>query len=118
MANAIATGTNTSFMEVVKLDHIVFKLDIYKAFIGYHTLSPEQVSSHRNCRLGKWYFEGRGHHECRGTHAYTQLDCAARARFTNKAARRCRLSTVAISDRATRALHEMERASVEVMSNY
>jgi len=115
MANAIATGTNTSFMEVVKLDHIVFKLDIYKAFIGYHTLSPDQVSSHRNCRLGKWYFEGRGHHECRGTHAYTQLD-SPHERVHEQGRQALQAFYGGDFDRATRALHEMERASVEVMS--
>ena len=114
MANAIATGTNTSFMEVVKLDHIVFKLDIYKAFIGYHTLNPDQVSSHRNCRLGKWYFEGRGHHECRGSHAYTQLD-APHERVHEQGRQALQAFYSGDFDRATRALKEMERASVEVM---
>ncbi len=114
MANAIATGTNTSFMEVVKLDHIVFKLDIYKAFIGYHTLNPDQVSSHRNCRLGKWYFEGRGHHECRGTHSYTQLD-APHERVHEQGRKALQAFYAGDFSTATRALHDMERASVEVM---
>jgi methyl-accepting chemotaxis protein len=115
MANVIATGTNTSFLEVVKLDHMVFKLDIYKAFIGCHTLNPEQLSGHRNCRLGKWYFEGRGHHECRGTHTFTKLD-APHERVHEQG----RLALQAFHDgefdRAASALHEMEHASKEVMA--
>ncbi|MBV8680950.1 MAG: CZB domain-containing protein, partial [Aquitalea sp.] len=74
MARVIAQGTNTSFMEVVKLDHIVFKLEIYKAFIGYHDLASDKVSSHHHCRLGKWYYEGRGAQECKGNSNYAQLE--------------------------------------------
>jgi hypothetical protein len=74
MARVIAQGTNTSFMEVVKLDHVVFKLEIYKAFIGYHELSADKVSSHHHCRLGKWYYEGRGAQECKGNSLFNQLE--------------------------------------------
>ncbi|MFO1233669.1 MAG: methyl-accepting chemotaxis protein [Rivihabitans pingtungensis] len=47
MAQAIAYGANVSFMEVVKLDHIVFKLEIYKAVMGYHTLQPDSIARTR-----------------------------------------------------------------------
>ena len=59
MAQAIAYGgANVSFMEVVKLDHIVFKLEIYKAVMGYHTLQPDSIASHQTCRLGKLILPG------------------------------------------------------------
>ena len=114
MANVIAAGTNTSFMEVVKLDHIVFKLDIYKVFIGYHDLQADQVSSHRHCRLGKWYYEGRGYNECRGSSNYNQLE--APHERVHEAGRQA-LEAFHAEDfgRATQALQEMERASLQVM---
>ncbi|MFC4849410.1 CZB domain-containing protein [Vogesella sp. GCM10023246] len=114
MANVIANGSNTSFMEVVKLDHIVFKLDIYKAFIGYHELQAEQVASHRHCRLGKWYYEGRGYHECRGSAQYAQLE-APHEKVHELGRQALQAFHDADFSRATRALHDMERASSEVM---
>ena len=115
MANVIAAGTNTSFLEVVKLDHVVFKLDIYKALLGCHTLDPNQVSSHRHCRLGKWYFEGRGHHECRGIVSFTKLD-SPHERVHEQGRLALKAFYDGEFDRTTLALHEMEKASREVMA--
>nr|WP_304440653.1 methyl-accepting chemotaxis protein [Vogesella sp. LIG4] len=114
MANVIANGTNTSFMEVVKLDHIVFKLDVYKAFIGYHDLQADQVSNHRHCRLGKWYYEGRGYQECRGTPLYSQLE-TPHERVHEQGRQALDAFHAGDFGRASQALQEMERASATVM---
>jgi methyl-accepting chemotaxis protein len=115
MARVIAQGTNTSFMEVVKLDHIVFKLDIYKAFIGYHDLHADKVSSHQHCRLGKWYYEGRGAQECKGNSNYTQLE-APHANVHNFG--KDALDAFHAKDfaKAQQALRRMEEASHQVMN--
>jgi hypothetical protein len=114
MARVIAQGTNTSFMEVVKLDHIVFKLDVYKAFIGYHDLSSDKVSSHQHCRLGKWYYEGRGAQECKGNSNYNQLE-APHANVHNFG--KDALDAFHAKDfaKAQQALRRMEDASGQVM---
>ncbi|WP_287880910.1 methyl-accepting chemotaxis protein [Aquitalea sp.] len=114
MARVIAQGTNTSFMEVVKLDHIVFKLDVYKAFIGYHDLSSDKVSSHHHCRLGKWYYEGRGAQECKGNSNYNQLE-APHANVHNFG--KDALDAFHAKDfaKAQQALRRMEDASSQVM---
>ncbi|BBF85041.1 methyl-accepting chemotaxis protein [Aquitalea magnusonii] len=114
MARVIAQGTNTSFMEVVKLDHIVFKLDIYKAFIGYHDLSSDKVSSHQHCRLGKWYYEGRGAQECKGNNNYTQLE-APHANVHNFGKEALDAFHAKDFAKAQQALRRMEDASAEVM---
>ncbi|MBA4707037.1 methyl-accepting chemotaxis protein [Aquitalea aquatica] len=114
MARVIAQGTNTSFMEVVKLDHVVFKLDIYKAFIGYHDLAADKVSSHQHCRLGKWYYEGRGAQECKGNSQFMQLETPhANVHNAGKEA----LNAFHAKDfaKARQALQRMEEASDQVM---
>ena len=114
MAHAITSGTNTSFMEVVKLDHIVFKMDIYKALIGYHTLEPQQISSHSQCRLGKWYYEGRGHQTCRDQHHFTQLETPhAQVHTSGREALEAFASGNYSNTR--QALSQMEKASAEIM---
>ncbi|GAB2942315.1 methyl-accepting chemotaxis protein [Aquaspirillum soli] len=114
MAHTISMASNTSFMEIVKLDHIVFKLDIYKAFIGYHDLRPEQLSSHTNCRLGKWYYEGRGHEECRHNPVYGKLE-QPHARVHDAGKKALEMLNQRQFDGARQALLEMEKASDDVM---
>ncbi|MCP4286764.1 MAG: chemotaxis protein [Gammaproteobacteria bacterium] len=60
MEGAISATALRSFVEIAKLDHVVYKFNIYKAFLGLSELSPEEVTSHHHCRLGKWYYEGEG----------------------------------------------------------
>ena len=114
MAQAIAYGANVSFMEVVKLDHIVFKLEIYKAVMGYHTLNPDSIASHQTCRLGKWYYQGRGSQECADLPAFRQLETPHQQ--VHDYARHALLA-LEIGDRkeAEQSLLRMERASVKVM---
>jgi len=62
MKNAIGTTALRSFIEVAKVDHLVYKFEIYKVFLGTSIKKPEEFASHQGCRLGKWYYEGEGHH--------------------------------------------------------
>jgi hypothetical protein len=50
-----------SFVEVAKIDHLIFKMEIYKVLMGLSEKKPENFASHHECRLGKWYYEGDGH---------------------------------------------------------
>src|SRR5690606_20758618 len=42
-----------SFCEAVKLDHLLFKLDVYQRL--FQQDSNTQLSSHTSCRLDRWY---------------------------------------------------------------
>jgi len=63
MEQAIAASTLRSFVEVAKMDHVLFKFEIYKAFFGLNDKSVGDISDHPQCRLGQWYFAGEGR-EC------------------------------------------------------
>ncbi len=56
----IASTTLRSFVETAKIDHLVFKTEIYKVFMGLSEKVAEDFPSHTGCRLGKWYYEGDG----------------------------------------------------------
>jgi hypothetical protein len=60
MMGTIAASALRSFVETAKVDHLVFKMDIYKVFLGQSDKRPEDFSSHTHCRLGRWYYEGDG----------------------------------------------------------
>ena len=49
-----------SFVETAKTDHLVFKQEIYRVFLGSSGKGPDDFASHTACRLGKWYYEGDG----------------------------------------------------------
>ena len=68
MEGTISASALRSFIEVAKIDHLVYKFEIYKVFM---CLSDKQIgdfADHQHCRLGKWYFEGDGR-DC-----YSKLD--------------------------------------------
>jgi len=60
MANVISLSTANSFIETVKLDHVLFKMNVYRTIFGVEHNTAEDFASHQECRLGKWYFEGEG----------------------------------------------------------
>lgn len=54
----LAKGTLTTkdTLEKAKTDHLLWKSRIVNMLKGIEEVSPEEVTSHQNCRLGKWYF--------------------------------------------------------------
>ena len=60
MEGVIAASALNSFIEVAKVDHLVFKFRIYMGLFGLEQLHAHDVTDHTACRLGKWYYEGDG----------------------------------------------------------
>ena len=60
MTQTIAATALRSFVETAKKDHLVFKMEIYRVFLGVSDKGPDDFASHTGCRLGKWYYEGDG----------------------------------------------------------
>lgn len=54
----LATGTHTTkgTLEKAKTDHLLWKSRIVNMLKGIEEVSPDEVTSHQHCRLGKWYF--------------------------------------------------------------
>jgi hypothetical protein len=62
MIGTIAASALRGFVETAKVDHLVFKMEIYKVFLGLSGKLETDFASHTGCRLGKWYYEGDGRH--------------------------------------------------------
>ncbi len=60
MEGTISAAALRSFIEVTKIDHILYKFEIYKVFMGISDRSHDSFASHTACRLGQWYFDGEG----------------------------------------------------------
>jgi hypothetical protein len=60
MVHTIAASSLRSFVETAKVDHLVFKLEVYRVLLGLTDKTGGDFASHTSCRLGKWYYEGDG----------------------------------------------------------
>jgi len=74
MKNVIESASYASFINTVKIDHVVWKNEVYKALTGKSEKSVDDFASHTECRLGKWYFEGDGFKLFSKLRAYSALD--------------------------------------------
>ncbi|MBL8487487.1 MAG: CZB domain-containing protein [Rhodocyclaceae bacterium] len=60
MEGAISASALRSFVELAKVDHLVFKFEIYRVLAGLSAKGTGDFADHRTCRLGRWYYEGDG----------------------------------------------------------
>ncbi|MEO4054884.1 globin-coupled sensor protein [Solibacillus sp. CAU 1738] len=66
--------SSIALLQLSKADHILWKWRVYNMFLGLEQLQPNDVSSHTECRLGKWYFAEKTIARF-GTHpSYLELD--------------------------------------------
>ena len=57
---AIAASALRGFVELAKIDHLVYKFEIYRVLMGHSHKGVDEFADHSHCRLGKWYYEGDG----------------------------------------------------------
>jgi hypothetical protein len=115
MEGTISASALRSFVEVAKIDHILYKFEIYKVFMGISERTVDSFSSHSACRLGKWYFEGEGR-DC-----YSRLDGYAAVASPHQSFHQHGKEAVAAfnSGEAMRGMElvaKMETDSMEVLS--
>lgn len=61
MFRVIQGSTHTSFLQTVKLDHVVWKAEVYRYIWGMSEKEDiEDFKDHTQCRLGQWYYQGDG----------------------------------------------------------
>lgn len=60
MHQMLGKASLENFLQTVKLDHIVWKNHVYQKFLGLADINMDEITSHTQCRLGKWYYEGDG----------------------------------------------------------
>lgn len=113
MKDAIGHASLRTFIQTVKLDHIVWKGDVYAVASGGSQKPIESFSDHTMCRLGKWY-------QTTGKDAYASLSAFRSLDEPHKNVHRNgveALSLILAGDKvqAIKHLEDMERASELVM---
>jgi hypothetical protein len=60
MEQTIAVAALRSFIELAKIDHLIFKFEVYQVFMEQSEKRADDFSEHTMCRLGQWYYGGEG----------------------------------------------------------
>lgn len=112
----ISSVSLNSFVETAKVDHLVYKMEIYKVLMGTSNKGESDFASHHQCRLGQWYYEGDGAESFSKLRGYRELEPHHMAVHASGAeAVRAHLGGDAKA--AISALSNMEAASMQVIDN-
>ncbi|HEX8963145.1 MAG TPA: methyl-accepting chemotaxis protein [Rhodocyclaceae bacterium] len=115
MEATITGSALRSFVEVAKIDHLVYKFEIYRVFMCLSQKQAGEFADHRHCRLGKWYYEGDGHH-CYAHHDGYGDVAEPHERFHRAGLDAVRHFHQGSLDRGFEAIAAMESASLAVLS--
>ena len=78
MEKAVSESSRSTFLELAKFDHLIFKFEIYSILMGFVDKKTEDIVPHTQCRLGKWYYEGEGKRNFSRLSAFQDLDAPHR----------------------------------------
>lgn len=114
MHDVVGRSAANSFIETVKLDHVVWKTEVYKSVMGQTRKVAADFADHTQCRLGKWYFHGDGQTLYANSSAFRALDAPHKA-VHEHGLEALRHFADDNSDLAIDALAAMEDASQQVV---
>ncbi|WP_042475911.1 methyl-accepting chemotaxis protein [Bacillus ndiopicus] len=66
--------SSIALLQLSKADHILWKWRVYNMFLGLEHLQPSDVSSHKECRLGKWYLNEQTQRRLGSHQSFIDLD--------------------------------------------
>ncbi|WP_297460953.1 methyl-accepting chemotaxis protein [Ferrovum sp.] len=115
MEKAIAATALRAFCELVKIDHVVFKFQVYRVLLGISHEKSNQFTNHTQCRLGKWYYEGEGRASFSKFPGYSEID-APHVQVHDHALRALTAHEGGQHALVTSHVEKMESASLEVMA--
>jgi hypothetical protein len=115
MKNTIGISALRTFIEIAKVDHLVYKFEIYKVFLGVSPKTPADFSSHQACRLGKWYYEGEGKHCFSNLDGYREMELPHQ-QFHHHGVTAVTLYHEGRYKQGLEAIAEMEKSSFGVLS--
>ena len=116
MERTFGSSALRSFIEVAKIDHLVYKFEIYKVFMCQSEKKTGDFADHTHCRLGKWYYEGEGKAQYSKLPGYREME-SPHQRFHTAGIAAMQAHTDGAYDQAFAAISDMEAASMEVLAS-
>ncbi|WP_102692017.1 globin-coupled sensor protein [Rummeliibacillus pycnus] len=106
--------SSLALLQLSKADHILWKWRIYNLFLGLEKISENEVSSHKECRLGKWYTSKKATNRFGNEPAFKELD-----HYHQEVHEQAKLAVQLFNNgqlhEAENALHNIEISSVKVL---
>jgi hypothetical protein len=115
MEGTIAASALRSFVEVTKIDHLVYKFEIYRVLMGVSQKTVGDFAPHTACRLGKWYYEGEGRDCFSKLPGYAEMESPHRA-FHEAGLAALRANAAGDMETCFARVGEMEVASLKVVA--
>lgn len=114
MYSVISNSTADSFIQTVKMDHVVWKLEVYQVMLGMSNKSFKDFADHTMCRLGQWYYQGEGCAKYANYDDFKKIE-APHADVHKNGVAALIAHAEGDGDEAIKRLTLMENASVEVV---
>ncbi|ADZ90137.1 methyl-accepting chemotaxis protein [Marinomonas mediterranea] len=114
MKETIEVASTKTFIQTVKLDHIVWKGEVYAAALGILDKNVDDFADHTMCRLGLWYHD-EGLEKYGKSSSFRQLDEPHKEVHRNGKEALALVMSGQKSE-AIKYFKQMEDASVQVMS--
>ena len=116
MEDTIAAAALRSFIEVAKVDHLIYKFEVYKVFMCVSQKTLGDFADHTHCRLGKWYYEGDGKTSFSKLPGFRDIE-APHQHFHSSGLTALRCFFDGDFERGFDAIAEMEKASMDVLNS-
>ncbi len=100
-------------LELAKADHLIWRKRLEAMLAGKERLEDNQVASHRDCRLGRWYY-AEGSKDGRNCASYIRLE-KPHARLHELARRAVALYNSGRKAEAGQAVAEVQAVSTEII---
>ncbi|USK70102.1 globin-coupled sensor protein [Peribacillus asahii] len=71
--NSVKLSTKALLL-LSRTDHLLWKWRIYNMLLGLEKVNPESISSHKECRLGRWYYNPQTQERFKGVQSFAQLE--------------------------------------------
>jgi methyl-accepting chemotaxis protein len=116
MLNRLASlSLDDKVVRLAKADHVIWKKRLVDMSVGRLALKADELSDHRNCRLGKWYdSEGATRHGSKAVFRHLEQPHAAVHQHGKEAAR---LFGMGKLKEALVEIEKVEAASVQVLED-
>jgi DNA repair exonuclease SbcCD ATPase subunit len=113
MESTVHAGALRGFVELAKIDHLVYKFDVYQVLMG-NASDHADLNDHHSCRLGQWYYNGEGKRNFSRLDGFRELESVhAAVHEAGKAALAAYQSRN--YDEIANHLQRMEKSSRDVM---
>ena len=114
MEKSVAASALRGFCELSKMDHLLYKFRVYQVIFGLSDEDPSEFADHRNCRLGKWYYEGEGKACFSALPGYREIE-PPHVKVHESALRVLQAYRNGDESGVVKAISDMEHASLAVM---